>query len=669
MKILFFALLMGLPFCMLSQSKVDFGRVDVNQLSERLNISGKTLTDYVYNDIPKEYKDQLSNRKAMQFADQSARGSINFLTGGRAYNGWDEMDTYVNEVLQSVMPEELNDKQFVKAYVLKDGSPNAFMTPSGLFFINVGMLAEIDSESSLAGIIAHELAHYVLRHGLDRLVRSESGEFDGGVFFNNRKAISAFSIDNELDSDALAAKYLRAAGYEVEGLADAFQVFKRQEAKRLLQLQDVWEIKETTHPNSTARIERIHELIAEQEQDATSDGLKRRTGNVTLFNKLRKEAKIEVLKYLLANYAYQQCLEKAFSFHILEPDNPTFIYYVMESIRRSCYLDVTIWNKKFLVDNYHDIEVKRGVRKKVKIETHLFDKFRPAILSMDSSDYDNIVAKFYWEEETKFTTYEQAFQFFYQIGKFLKEPECALSNALSLSFNPKLMATYLKEYLAYGDVLHKEFAQALLDDEIYEKLATRKLTVFHQFMPVLKHGVDHIAIWHRGSDQKLKEAMGKAVASFPDRDYLYLPDMKTTKVNDYLTLSSMEGFSFQPLFARGEKTELHILNPNYWEIMKRYGTNRIEFVNCVFNDRAKGAFTMEMYQEVINSSFDDILNKTNEKGRYVKMYVSGLQISADGPMKLRAYDGSDKLAVKGEGYILLGEVLKEKLVDLDKSSQ
>jgi hypothetical protein len=341
----------------------------------------------------------------------------------------------------------------------------------------------------------------------------------------------------------------------------------------------------------------------------------------------------------------------------------------MEAIRRSCYLDVTLWNKKFLVNNYFDVVEKRGVSKKVKIEAHFFDRFRPTIISLDSSDYKDVTAKFYWEDGVKFTTYEQAFQFFYQIGKFLKEPECTLSNALSLSFDPKLMVPYVKEYLDYGDVLHKDFAEAVLAGEIYDQLSDRKLTIFHQFMPVIKHGVDNIAVWHRGSDQKLNEAMGEAARSFADRDYLYLPDLKTSKVNDYLTLASLEGFSFQVLIARGEKTELHILNPEYWEIMKRYGTNRIEFVNCVYNDRAKGDFTMEVYKQIIDSSFDDILGKANEKGRYVKMYLSGLQIASKGPMKLRAYDGSEKLAVKGDGYTLLKELLAEKLKGLDKSSE
>ncbi len=646
-----------------SQTGVNFGRQDVNQLAPRLRVDGPSLAAYAHADIPAEYLSQMTDRTALRFADETARGAASILQSGRVYNGWQEMEDYVNKVLQNVLPEDLRGKEFVRAYVIKDGSPNAFMTPSGMFFINIGMIAEIESESSLAGIIGHEIAHYELRHSLEGFVRRESGAFDPGIFFNSRKAISSFSIENELDSDALAADHLQKAGYQVGGLADAFNVFKLQEDKRLLQLQDVWEIKETTHPNSTSRIEKINEIIAAQSAGEVRD----RTEDEALFQKLKEEAKAEVLKYLLAGFAYQTCLEKAFAYHIFEPENPTFVYYAMEAIRRSCYLDATLWNKKFLADKYYDVVEVKGSKRKVPIEGHFFDRFRPEILSLTADDYQNIRAKFYWDGPPKFTTYEGAYQFFYRIGKLLKEPECELSNALSLSFDPAQRDKFLRAYLAYEDVRHRDFATALLEGEIFAQLKKRKLTMFHQFLPIIKHGVDDIVLWNPGEEARLQEALEQAVTSFPDRDFLYLGGLRKTNINDYLLLANLEGFSQQYLVARGEKTELHLLDPGYWEAMKRFGANRFEFVNCLYNDRAKGAFTAAVYQEISSLTFSDILGKPEEKGRYVKMFLSGIQISEEGPMKLRAYDGSDKLATKGTGYALLGALLQEKLEDLDKS--
>lgn len=648
-----------------AQPQIDFGRVDDDLAAKRLTISDTALTEYIHQDIPQEFKDQLTDRKAFQFADQTARGSINWLESGKVYNGWTKMDDYVNKILQSVLPADLNNKKFVRAYVLKDETPNAFMTPSGLFFINVGMMAELESENTLASVIAHELAHYQLRHGLDRFVKSSNKEFGSSTSFRSDKMKSQFSIKNELAADDLAAEYLQAAGYEVFGLVEAFKVFKRQDDKQLLKQKDIWEVTETTHPSSARRIERIEKLTSEKE--AQGEGRTGLSESSAVFQQLRQEARVEVLKYALANFNYQYCLEKAFTFHVFEPNDPTYVYYAMEAIRRRCYLDVTHWGKKFIVDSYYDIVEEGGTKRKVEIKGHFFDQFRPGMLAVDPSDYEQVSAKFYWEDEVKFITNEQAFQFFYQVGKFLKAPECTLSNALSLSFKPEQQDEYLRDYLAYGEVRYRAFAEALLNGKLYEQLPTRKLTVFNRFLPVMRHGVDKIIVWHKGDDQPLIDALDKAISATPDRDFLYLPNLKKTKINDYLTFAELERFSFFPLVARGEKTELHVLDPVYWEVMKRFGVNRIEFVNCVYHDRAKGAFTLEVYQEIVGSSFHDILGKAEEKGRFVEVFLSGLQILPDGPMKIRSYEGSKKLAAKGLGYGLLGALLTERLEELDES--
>jgi len=243
MKLIFSLLLCSLCCVLFSQSKVDFGRVDDDQLNERLTISGEALTKYIHDDIPQEYLDQMTDRAAYRFADQAARASVNILSSGRVYS-----------------------------------------------------------------IIGHELAHYELRHGLERYVKSENGEFDGSILFNARKAASAFSVDNELDSDSRAAEHLRRAGYDLSGLAETFSVFKRQEDRALLQREDVWELKETTHPSSGRRIDRIREMMATETQTMSTE-----PASTALFEKLREEARAEVLKYLLAGFNYQSCLEKAWA--------------------------------------------------------------------------------------------------------------------------------------------------------------------------------------------------------------------------------------------------------------------------------------------------------------------------------------------------------------------
>src|SRR5260370_5463402 len=49
--------------------------------------------------------------------------------------------------------------------VLDSEEVNAFALPGGFFFVNSGLMLKADSESELAGVMAHEIAHVAARHG------------------------------------------------------------------------------------------------------------------------------------------------------------------------------------------------------------------------------------------------------------------------------------------------------------------------------------------------------------------------------------------------------------------------------------------------------------------------------------------------------------------------
>jgi peptidase M48-like protein len=53
----------------------------------------------------------------------------------------------------------------VKVTVLRSQEINAFAMPGGFLFVNTGLLEKTESETELAGVIAHELAHVSARHG------------------------------------------------------------------------------------------------------------------------------------------------------------------------------------------------------------------------------------------------------------------------------------------------------------------------------------------------------------------------------------------------------------------------------------------------------------------------------------------------------------------------
>ena len=82
---------------------------------------------------------------------------------------------YVNKVGNRIV-QGLKDPLFnYRFHVLKVDAYNAFAIPAGYIFINSGLLAAMDNEDELAGILAHEIAHVNARHISQKIERKSAG--------------------------------------------------------------------------------------------------------------------------------------------------------------------------------------------------------------------------------------------------------------------------------------------------------------------------------------------------------------------------------------------------------------------------------------------------------------------------------------------------------------
>ncbi|MEE8590299.1 MAG: M48 family metalloprotease, partial [Spirochaetia bacterium] len=71
--------------------------------------------------------------------------------------------------LVSDRPETFGGYHFL---ILDSKEINAFATPSGLIFVSLGMLRCASSEDTVAAILAHEIGHIELKHGLKAIKTS-----------------------------------------------------------------------------------------------------------------------------------------------------------------------------------------------------------------------------------------------------------------------------------------------------------------------------------------------------------------------------------------------------------------------------------------------------------------------------------------------------------------
>ncbi|QAZ66998.1 M48 family metallopeptidase [Solidesulfovibrio carbinolicus] len=136
--------------------------------------------------------------------------------------------------------------------IINNNAVNAFAGPAGYVFVFTGLILQMEHESEVAGVLAHELAHVSQRHiakrvgemkllSLGQLVGvlagvvlgSTTGNQDlGSLVAVGSQAATAhaylkYSRDDEREADQVGMNYLVAAGYPPGGLVEAFETMKR----------------------------------------------------------------------------------------------------------------------------------------------------------------------------------------------------------------------------------------------------------------------------------------------------------------------------------------------------------------------------------------------------------------------------------------------------------
>jgi predicted Zn-dependent protease len=114
--------------------------------------------------------------------------------------------------------------------VLDTEDVNAFAAPGGYILITRGALALMESESELAGVLAHEVAHVDEKHVLDDIRRagvmstaSDEAQLSGPLLdaISEKGASLLFtglSREDEIQADSLGLLYASAVGYRPDGM-------------------------------------------------------------------------------------------------------------------------------------------------------------------------------------------------------------------------------------------------------------------------------------------------------------------------------------------------------------------------------------------------------------------------------------------------------------------
>jgi predicted Zn-dependent protease len=191
----------------------------------------------------------------------------------------DAVTSYVQEVggrLVGSIPPALDHSEFHYTFKVVDVKDiNAFALPGGPMYVHRGLIEVAHTEGELAGVMAHEMSHVVLRHGTAQATKASkfgwgalAGAIAGAVVgggvgdviaqgtqFGLSTTFLRFSRDYEKQADLLGVQMMAPAGYDPRDLAHMFETIEKEGGDRPPQ----WM---SDHPNPGNRVAYINEEAA-----------------------------------------------------------------------------------------------------------------------------------------------------------------------------------------------------------------------------------------------------------------------------------------------------------------------------------------------------------------------------------------------------------------------
>ena len=201
--------------------------------------------------------------------------------GGLSSN--EQARTLVSEVGREVVANSAASQtpyQFEFHLLADRNTVNAFALPGGQIFITEALLSRLESRAQLAGILGHEAAHVVARHGSEHLAKQKltQGLINSvglGVGYEGAQLAAAvgqmvnmsYGRNDEIESDTYGVQFMANAGYDPRSMIRVMEILE--EASGGSRQPEF----ASTHPNPGNRIENIRAVIEELYPNGVPEGL------------------------------------------------------------------------------------------------------------------------------------------------------------------------------------------------------------------------------------------------------------------------------------------------------------------------------------------------------------------------------------------------------------
>lgn len=165
-----------------------------------------------------------------------------------------EINDYLNALGRRLVEASANPTGDFTFFAIRDNTVNAFAMFGGFIGVNTGTILTAQSESELAGVIAHEIAHVTQNHLARQIAKEKQNTIPSMIAMavgvlaaraNSSAAAAtiasaqagvvqaqlAYTRDFEREADRMGYQSLNKAGFDVRGMGDFFE--RLQKAGRL----------------------------------------------------------------------------------------------------------------------------------------------------------------------------------------------------------------------------------------------------------------------------------------------------------------------------------------------------------------------------------------------------------------------------------------------------
>jgi predicted Zn-dependent protease len=178
-----------------------------------------------------------------------------------------EVTAALEKITAPLLERAPNDRYRFHIHIASDPAINAFALPGGYVILNAGLISAAERAEEMLGVVAHEISHVTLQHGIRKLIDSVGllllikaffGDMGGiwgdiagnGAFLLNQK----FSREFEREADETGFALLVEAGVDPSGMIGFFERLREQSEKNGTRtLEEVLGFL-STHPDPGARV-------------------------------------------------------------------------------------------------------------------------------------------------------------------------------------------------------------------------------------------------------------------------------------------------------------------------------------------------------------------------------------------------------------------------------